>query len=427
MRVLLLCNYDVFQASTVCSHINSFHKYSEHDVFIFTHIVSNNGNIPESFPLEDFDAVVLHYSIFLSYDNYVSPKTRERIRLYSGIKCIFLQDEYRLVNKFVKLIRKLEFDAIFTCVPKESIDLVYTQNMLPDVLKINVLTGYIPEELVSYKVKPLNQRKYDVSYRGRKYPAWHGELGQEKWRIGVKFKENAKYSFLRTNIKYGENDRLYGMDWVSLLTNSKGVLGVESGSSVFDFDGVISSKVETIQELMPDFSYEKLRLKTFMSIEGKIPLAQISPRIFEAIALRTVCVLYEGEYSGILIPWRHYIPLKKDHSNIKEVISTLKNNEVVSDIISNAYSEIAVNEDYSYKSFIQVFDETLNTLAQKKGLVNSPKGLLRDYKYLYKEHPFYFFNAPYLFITGKKMNYMISFFKKMLPKNLMMNLINRIK
>ncbi|MBT8506740.1 hypothetical protein B1F79_04690 [Coxiella-like endosymbiont of Rhipicephalus sanguineus] len=60
-------------------------------------------------------------------------------------------------------------------------------------------------------------------------------------------------------------------------------------------------------------------LELLESIGEKIDYNQISPRHFEAVATKTLQILYEGEYSNILKPWVHYVPLKKDYSNFDEV------------------------------------------------------------------------------------------------------------
>ena len=54
--------------------------------------------------------------------------------------------------------------------------------------------------------------------------------------------------------------------------------------------------------------------------EDNVYYRTISPRHFEAAAFRICQVLFEGRYSGVLEPMVHYIPLKKDFSNIDEVI-----------------------------------------------------------------------------------------------------------
>lgn len=369
MKILLLCNYDPYNAATVCDHINAFPFYSVHEVVVHSDLVRSGGNLAEDFPLENFDAVILHYSLFLAIDAYVSRSTRERLKSYRGVKAIFLQDEYRFINASVKRIAETGFDIVFTCVPPSAIERVYPAYLLPGVERVNVLTGYVPEALLNYKPKPLAERKIDVSYRGRKYPEWHGRLGQEKWVIAKRFREDARRYKLRCDISYREEDRLYGLDWVRLLQNSKAVLGVESGASVFDYTGEISAKVETIVALVgKQAKYEDLRSDYFAEVEDSVPLAQISPRIFEAIALRTLCVLYEGEYSGVLIPWRHYVPLKKDHSNMDEVTAVLRDHGRTAKIVADAYAEVARNPELSYRAFIGRVDSILERRVQMVGL-----------------------------------------------------------
>ncbi|MCC8417486.1 MAG: hypothetical protein LN588_03075 [Rickettsia endosymbiont of Bryobia graminum] len=386
MKILLLCNYQPHNASMVIDHINSFYLYSKHEVTICGCLVKNKGNFcHKDISFEDFDVILLHYSLFLTIDHYVSERTRIRLKNFTGIKGIFLQDEYNFVNKTVDLIAEIGFDIIFTCVPEESIEKVYPSSKLKEVERINVLTGYVPQSLLSYELTPLQERKFDVSYRGRKYPIWHGRLGLEKWQIADKFSDDAKRFNLKCNISYKEKDRLYGIEWVELLQNSIAVLGVESGASVFDFTGSISFQIDVYENLLKkDKSffkrflqnsksvftqeYNRIRNKYFAEIEDNIQYAQISPRVFEAIALKTLCILYEGKYSGILIPWRHFVPLKKDHSNMKEIVEFIKDPGRVAEIITNAYKEIALDPKYSYKNFISDIDLILERVYDKKKL-----------------------------------------------------------
>ncbi len=369
MKVLLLCNYDPWNAATVSDHINAFPLYSAHDVVVYSGLVKSGGELPANYPLESFDAVILHYSLFLAVDAYVNHRTRERLKAYQGIKAIFLQDEYRFVRASVRRIADTGFDIIFTCVPEQAIEQVYPAADLPGVDRVNVLTGYVPEPLLYYAPVPFEQRPIDVSYRGRRYPAWHGRLGLEKWVIADRFLQDAQHTGLVCDISYREQDRLYGADWVDLLRRSKAVLGVESGASVFDFTGEISEKVESVVALLGDKAdYENIRQQYFADIEDQIPLAQISPRIFEAVALRTLCILYEGEYSGVLQPWRHYVPLRKDHSNMSEVLAVMRDPLRMAEITSNAFTEVARNPRWSYRAFIERVDDLLQRRLDARGV-----------------------------------------------------------
>ncbi|WP_204348808.1 hypothetical protein, partial [Klebsiella pneumoniae] len=49
-------------------------------------------------------------------------------------------------------------------------------------------------------------------------------------------------------------------------------------------------------------TYEELRKRFFADFENAIDLNQLSPRVFEAAALQTLLIMYEGQYSGVLKP-----------------------------------------------------------------------------------------------------------------------------
>src|SRR5262249_32355796 len=67
--------------------------------------------------------------------------------------------------------------------------------------------------------------------------------------------------------------------------------------------------------------------------------------------------------SGILKPDVHYIPLKKDFSNIAEVVRKLKDVPYLQHVADIAYREIALNPLYSYKRFVAQVDQMLEEEA----------------------------------------------------------------
>ena len=380
LRILILCNYDPYNAATVCDHINSFHEYSKHEIFI----LSKLGDIPENLQLDLFDVILIHYSIFIAVDAYMSPAVRRRLSRFSGTKIMFIQDEYRFVNRTIAAINECGIDVVFTCVPPGEIAKVYPPELVPNVGFINVLTGYVPEGLKLFQPRPLAERSITVGYRGRVYPAWHGEAGREKHEIGRRFLADAKRYSIKCDIAWDEDSRIYGIHWVRFIQNCQAMLAVESGASVFDFDGSISATVETFTAVLglsgkqsarvrqflrqsgpfakhPEARelYEALKETFFKEKENLVDLAQLSPRVFEAATLKTLLIMYEGSYSGALKPWRHYVPLRKDHSNMTEVVDILNSPVDCAKIISNCYSEVCENEDYSYKNFISKFDRVV--------------------------------------------------------------------
>jgi len=326
--------------------------------------------------LERFDVLAIHYSTALGYyvDHYISPAARQRVRDFPGLKVAFIQDEYRMIDRVHEVLRFLGIDILFTCVPAPEIEKVYPADKLPGLIKINNLTGYVPEALLSRPVAPIAERPIDVGYRTRRMPYWLGALGFEKSWIADQFAERARSSGFRLDISCDEADRLYGEKWTRFVASCKAMLGVESGASVFDFTGDLQKQVDAYIAAHPQASFEEVQTRFLLPHEGKIRLNQISPRCFEAAALRTAMVLFEGEYSGVLEPWRHYLPLKKDFSNFAEVLAALRDDAGLQRLVDRTFEEVARNPAHSYHTFIAQFDQVLEReiIARGKPRAESP-------------------------------------------------------
>ncbi len=358
LNLLLLCDYQTAIAATVRDHIAALETYSRHRY----HRLSILGDIPPTLDLARFDGVVIHYTLFACSDRYLSPAARSRLGAFKGLKAMYIQDEYRVVDASIAAMREIGINLLFTCVPEPEIDKVYSPEKLPGVTKVNVYTGYVPEELARRKVPPTAERPIDIGYRGRNVPAWLGKLGQEKQLIGIRMAADAPRYGLATDISFREEDRLYGDAWVDFVLRCKAMLGVESGASVFDSTGDIQRNVERHLWRAPEATFDELHDRYFAEAEGRIDLAQISPRCFEAAALRTLMILYEGNYSGVLQAWRHYVPLKKDHSNTAEVVAVLRDPKRLTEITQRAYDEIALNPRYSFAHAVSEADQAMEAV-----------------------------------------------------------------
>lgn len=355
-KVLLLCHYYPGVAGAINDHIMAFDKYSGNEYFI----LSNLGDLPDWLDLFRFDALIFHYSLIACYDNYISPAGRARIREFQGFKAAFVQDDYRWINDTVNALSYMGIHALFPLTGPDIMDAVYSPDKLPNVRKETVLAGYVPQELVGLEVKSYKDRQVDVGYRARKLPAWMGSHTLQKWQIAERFLEDAPGYGLKVDISCREEDRIYGDAWVEFVMNCKATLGTESGASVCDFTGDIQRKVEAHLKADPDADFNTLRNLYFKDDDCKHMMNVISPRCFESAALRTLMILYEGHYSGVLIPWRHYVPLKRDHSNIAEVVKILRTSEEAQKIIDQAYREVAMNEAYSYRAMVQLVDRVMD-------------------------------------------------------------------
>ncbi|WP_260293645.1 glycosyltransferase [Sedimenticola hydrogenitrophicus] len=373
MNILFLTNRPTAntQAATVTEYLDALHKYSGHTV----HEISMLRHFPDLVDLDRFDVVITHYSLSLGplLHHYLGPKLVERLKRYKGLKAAFLQDEYREIQTYWKHINELGIDVLFSCVPGHEIAKVYPPDKVPKLRVENVLTGYVPERLVHQEVLPVDQRPIDVGYRTRRMPFWLGRLGQEKWFIAEEFKRRAEGTGLKLDLSTREGERLYGDAWSKFVASCRAVIGVESGASIIDFDGKLEHRVEAYTSKYPDATFEEVSEKFLGPFEGSLNLHQISPRCFEAAALRTPMVLFEGEYSGVLTPERHFIVLKKDFSNFDEVIAKLRDHSFLQAMADRTYAEIALDSRWSYRAFIKQVDDILEEEVSRRATLEASR------------------------------------------------------
>jgi hypothetical protein len=358
----ILVVYDMHSTHTnaVSDHLKAFADHS-----VFNHYFIHYGDyIPQNL-VDNFDALLIHYSVRLPF-GFLKHYWEKSIQRYNGTKILFLQDEYDKTEVTRRLIRRLKFDVVFTVVPKENIDKVYSPNNFPDTEFVNCLTGYaIPYHEDLRNVPQISDRHVDVAYRGRALPFWYGDLGQEKRIIAETFTKLAGSSGLYLDISIDEGDRLYGNHWTDFLTSSKVTLGTESGANLFDEEGEIRRNTEKYLSQNPQASYDEVKSQVYQNITEPHIMNQISPRIFEAIAYKTALVLFEGSYSEVIYPGKHYIQLKKDFSNIREVLEKINDTNYLQNLADFAFDDIIVSERFTYEKFIQKYDAQIKKFLDK--------------------------------------------------------------
>lgn len=351
-KILLLIAEAARHIGTVQEHIRAFEALSRHRVVTLDSFLASRLDVN----LEAFDAVVFHYSIVIAMPAYLPPAFRQALARFRGPRILFIQDEYRWVNRTVEVIRELAISTVFTVVNQGLARRIYRDSYFDHVRFEYTLTGFVPEPLIERPVPPYASRPIDVSYRARKVPSWLGRFGQQKWEIGDRFLLHTGRFGLSCDIATTEASRIYGERWVEFIANSKATLGTESGASFIDFNDSARTRVEAYEAEHPDAGYEEVHGRFLAAGDGDVVINVISPRAFEAAALRTLQILYPGDYSGILVPGRHYVPLLPDHSNIDEVVAILRSPDRAGEIIDNAYNEIARARTWTSAAFIEHFD-----------------------------------------------------------------------
>jgi len=307
----------------------------------------------EYIDLNCFDVVLLHYSLVIASESYISARLRGKLGQYEGLTILFIQDEYRWINATAEAMRELKVDVVFSLVEKESVRKVYHHPFLEHVQFEYTLTGFVPEHLADFRTPKYEDRPIDIGYRARKLPGWYGRHAEQKYRIADRMLADTKPAGLVLDVATDEASRIYGDAWVRFIANCKAVLGTESGASVCDFTGEIQRLVEQHVARNPSVTDDELRRLYFEDVDGKITMPVVSPRVFEAAALRTLMIMYPGHYSGVLTAGKHYVVLEPDHSNIDEVLAILKSPERAATYIEAAYQDIVRSGRWSYKAFAE--------------------------------------------------------------------------
>jgi len=354
--VLLLCDDHRGHAGTILEHIRAFQRYSRHQVLTFNPRGLSGSRLLD---LDEFDAVVIHYSLVVTSDHYLAPAFREKIRAFNGLKIQFLQDEYRWVDEITAMLRHLGIAVLYSVVPAEHLELMYA-GRLPGVETRPTLTGYVPEELLDAATPPAATRPIDIGYRGRELPYWLGRLGQEKVAIGREVLRRARPHHLRCDIAWRESDRIYGPAWKRFLGSCRSTLGSGSGASITDFDGSIERTVRDYLARRPKASYAEVDAAVLGPHEGNLIMNIISPRVFEAAALRTAMIMFPGPYSGVVEADRHYIPLAPDFSNFPEVVRRLRDHRYLDELTARAHADLIRSGEYSIRRLIEDFDSVVD-------------------------------------------------------------------
>ena len=373
LDVLLLANGD-YSAGCCLDYINAIKNNSKHRVTVRNPMAKSRYDKLFLRPYislkndsgKSFDIIIIHYSICIIFRNYISLLLRKKIRDFKGLKVVIIQDEYRWINKILNEMVYLNVDCIVSLLDKENINKVYNHPKLKNKLMVSALAGYVSNNWINQEVPKIAERKKHIIYRGNNLPFWLGNGAREKSVLSKKILENFHDKGLNLDVSSNPGDRIYGENWLAFMKSGKCVIGLEGGASIFDFDGSIEKKVRKFQSENPKVSYEKIHKEFLSKYEEKIYYRMITPRSFEAIAMKTVQVMYPGKYSGILEPWRHYIPINRDFSNLNEVIEALKDDEFLQKIANQAYSEIIKSENYSEEKLGRGIDSIISSLLEEE-------------------------------------------------------------
>jgi hypothetical protein len=291
------------------------------------------------------DLCILH-TTFLSHARwgYSFEEYRRRFRWVARLRCpkvALPQDEYDHAAVIDGWLLELGVTSVYSCFGPDQWVTLYPR-LVHTAAFHETLTGFIDEQAataLASRIVPHAQRPFDIVYRARNLPYWLGSHGQLKHRIAEVVQEHADELGLRTDISTRPEDTIYGASWLDFLMSGRAVIGAESGSSVLDQRGEIQRRVSRLLAEQPDLSFDQVDAQMPSGWDSYAFFA-LSPRHLEAVITKTAQVLVEGRYSGVLEPEKHYIPVRRDFSNLDEALERLRDVEAVEAMTERAYRDV---------------------------------------------------------------------------------------
>lgn len=356
--ILVLYHFRPPYAATVLEHAGAISRHSRFPVWS----INVDLGFPPGLDRIEPAVIVLHYSLFGSSEYLLDDRFLDFTdRSASSYRIAFFQDEYYYCAQRFAFVDRHRIDCIYTLVEPAHWEAVYgLHTHVPGLM--HTIPGYVSDDLIRTaraRGRPDIARRIDVGYRARSLPFSMGGGSQEKRDIGVKFKELVAERGLALDIEVDEPSRLYGDRWNDFMANCRGMLGVEAGVSIFDIDDVVRPAAERLLAATPSMTFEEMRERLLEPWEGNIPYRTVSPRHFEAAAYRVVQILFEGRYSDVLTPMEHYLPLRKDFSNLDEVLRLFADADLRRSMTERAYADIIGSGRHSYRTFVAAFDDDL--------------------------------------------------------------------
>ncbi|EKD28644.1 MAG: hypothetical protein ACD_79C00252G0009 [uncultured bacterium] len=365
--LILHCYHSEFPPrSTSYDWLYSFYRYGEHRCFYLNLFYSD---IPWYFTYIEWDLIIFTDLLLMERWNPAGfnkiIKKLLPLKKYNVPKAIIPQDEFIYTDILCDVINQFDINYVFSCAKESEWKKIYNKVDFKKVKFFTVLTGYLEDKRVK-KIRKLSNkiinRDIDIGYRSKTISPSLGRHGVLKSDIAEIFEKQAKLKGLKSDISLRNEDIFLGDSWYQFLLRCKYIIGIEGGASILDRDGTFFKATKEYFILHLNATFEEVEANCFPNQDGYLQLFAISPRNLEACATKTCQILIEGRYNGILEPGKHYIELKKDLSNLNDVMEIVRDDKMRKAISESAYHDIVDSGLYSYRSFVKlVFDNSLNS------------------------------------------------------------------
>jgi hypothetical protein len=263
-------------------------------------------------------AVVLLHSVF-SNDRNLNGRAFEAVARLDAPKVYFIGNEYKLMPEKMAFAEALGLDLLVTQIASPEVATLYRERLGCEV-QYMPNTGIDPSVFESSALR--RDRPVEIGYRGFDAPFYLGH--DERRRLPQAFASSARRLDLTVDISLDERARFDTAGWAAFLNRCRGTIGCEAGSDYFELDDHSRLAVNALVAHRPGITFDEVFEQVFTTYEHPVSGRTISGRVVEAAAAGTTQLLIEGDYAGHFEPDLHYIPLRKDLSNIDEAVGRFR-------------------------------------------------------------------------------------------------------
>jgi hypothetical protein len=301
------------------------------------------------------DAIVLLHSVFSNSQNLGG-------RLFDAVagrrepKAFFIGNEYKSMPEKMQFAETLGIALLVSQSSSPAVHALYSGRLgcaVTGIPNTGLDTGMFAPTC------PAAGRPIDLGYRADVSPAYLGH--NERVEIAEYFRDHASRWGLTVDVSLDREARFDERGWAGFLNRCKGQLGTEAGGDYFELTDCTRMAVNDYQVQHPDASLVEIRDRFFRNYRNAIPLRVMSGRHVEAAGTRTVQILFDGRYDGYLNPDEHYIPLKKDFSNVDDAVRKFVDRPYAERIADNAYH--LARQELRYDVLINRFSDALSAVV----------------------------------------------------------------
>ena len=317
-----------------------------------TYTIFHDCNLPfpEQLKKIDFNLIILGPTfLWLRNDRKKYAKVLQDydfIRSNPALKVALPQDDYDCPYFLDKWLTDWNINIIFT-VLYEHKNLFYKNFINSKKGKIyDSVTSYIDDDLLnSFKgQKPRDHKKIDISYRTHDKGKFLCSIRYQKYNLANIIRHPLMASVkLNIDISNDYTQMIKGKSWYEFLENSKFCLASPSGSSSIDLTGHNRYLINEACKNNPCINFNEIK-STYLLNNDHYNFTALSPRNIESVLSNSCQIAINGNYSEILKPDAHYIPLNNDFSNLEEVMDKINNKELADKITINAKECLLYNK-----------------------------------------------------------------------------------